>query len=238
LRLQSYISKSGITSRRKAAEWIKAGKVSVDGKTVLEPGCAIDPEKADVVCNGQHVRGEKKVYFLFHKPRNVISTVTDNHSRRTVTDFFKSIPERLYPVGRLDRDTTGLLVMTNDGELANRLMHPRYTCDKTYELQLDRPLSPSQIKYLEKGVRIDGKKTAPCKIRPLSKQSAKRGAFAYRIILHEGRKRQIRHMMEIVKAAVVTLHRVQVGNLKLGNLKPGTYRALTAAEVKSLLTSA
>lgn len=233
MRLQSYLSKSGVTSRRKAADLIKAGGVTVNGAKVTEPGFAVDPEKDTIVCKGEGVQPTDKVYFLFHKPKAVITTVTDTHGRKTVADFFKHLPYRLYPVGRLDQDTTGLLIMTNDGDFANRLIHPSHGLEKIYEAILASKLSEDQRRKVEKGLWLGEHKTAPCRVVP---QPAWRGeGYLYKITLHEGRKRQIREMMKIVGARVLALHRPQIGTLTLGDLKPGMFRQLSAEEIRTLI---
>ena len=231
MRLQSFLSKSGVCSRRKAAELVKEGAVQVNGKPVLEPGFAVDPEKDQVLFQGKPVEAEGKLYFLFHKPRGVISTASDTHGRRTVVDFFRSVPARLYPVGRLDADTTGLLILTNDGDFANRLMHPRHGVSKVYEAVLAKPMSDQQRIKAEKGLRVEGYQTRACRVEPLGKTPK---GFHYRITLHEGRKRQIREMMKILDVPLISLHRSQIGPLTIGHLKPGEFRVLTVQEIKSL----
>lgn len=232
MRLQTFLSKSGITSRRKAADLIKSGKISVNGRIVLEPGYAVDPASGHITCLGRNVVPEAKAYYLFHKPRGVITTVEDAYKRRTVRDFFRSVPVRLYPAGRLDRDTTGLLVMTNDGEFANRLTHPRFGLEKIYEARIHRALTEPDVKRFERGLRIQGYLTSPCRIEAQGRSEKK---FFYKITLHEGRKRQIREMMSVLGVRVLSLHRIQVGPLKLGTLKAGAFRPLTEAERKACL---
>ena len=235
MRLQSYLSKCGVTSRRKAAELVEQGKVTVNGQVVKEPGFAMDPEKDKVIFGGKTVHTHEKAYYMFHKPRNVITTVSDTHGRKTVADYFKKFSERLYPVGRLDRDTTGLLIMTNDGDFALRMTHPRYGQRKIYEMTLAKALSEEQRRKAEKGLWLEGesRKTAPCTIKFEGKLGE---AFKYKVTLHEGKKRQIREMMKIICAPLVTLHRNQVGSLTLGDLKPGHFRPLSSEEIEMLLS--
>lgn len=235
MRLQSYLSQAGVTSRRKAAELVKAGVVQVNGQPVLEPGFAVTPGKDEIACRGKKIEFESKLYFAFNKPEGVITTTADTHGRKTVADFFSSLGVRLYPVGRLDQDTSGLLIVTNDGAFAHRLMHPSHGFHKIYEAVLVRPLERSEITKAEEGLVIDGRKSAPCRVEFDRKQG---GKPVYRIDLTEGRKRQIRRMMETLRVGLVALRRVRVGSLDLGDLKPGTYREITEAERARLMKNA
>ncbi|MGB2652050.1 MAG: pseudouridine synthase [Candidatus Omnitrophota bacterium] len=231
-RLQNVLAHAGIASRRRAAQLIENGKVKVDGKVVTEKGHRIDPEEHKILIDGRPLpKEEKKYYFLFNKPENVISTVSDTHDRKKVTDYFKKIKARLYPVGRLDKDTTGLLVVTNDGTLTHRLAHPSFEIEKEYRVTITGYLSQKDSKRLERGIDLEGKKTAPCIIRRV-KRTVKGDVL--KIVLHEGRKRQIRLMLEEVGAKVTALERTRYANLTLGCLKPGEYRELTQKEVEKL----
>ncbi|MBI4394694.1 MAG: rRNA pseudouridine synthase, partial [Candidatus Omnitrophica bacterium] len=192
MRLQSFLAQAGISSRRSVIEELEAGKVKVNGEVVRIPSYPIFPDKDKVTYLDQEVRlSSRKAYFIFNKPRGVITTAEDTHGRKTVLDYFKHVKERIYPVGRLDQDTTGLLLLTNDGELANKLMHPRFGVEKVYEALLDKEISKDKVIQLEQGVVIEGVKTSPCKIRILGTGEEK---SKVEIILHEGRKRQIRNM--------------------------------------------
>ncbi|MBL7073538.1 MAG: rRNA pseudouridine synthase [Candidatus Omnitrophica bacterium] len=231
-RLQTILAHRGVSSRRGAGALIESGKVKVDGEVVKEKGFRIDSSKHKICVSGKVLRSEeKKHYFLFNKPKNVISTVSDTHSRKTITDFFKKINARLYPVGRLDKDTEGAIVVTNDGDLAHKLMHPSFETKKEYVATSDIFLTKEKQEKLSSGVKIDGKKTCACKIK-LLRRSAK-GAV-YKMILHEGRKRQIKRMFEAVGAKVLELKRVKYAGLELKNLKEGEYRSLTKKEVEKL----
>lgn len=231
-RLQSVLSHAGVASRRHAAELIELGKVSVDGQVVRERGFRIDPAKHEITVNGRAIpKSSGKFYFLFNKPKGVITTVTDTHGRRKVMDYFPGIKVRLFPVGRLDKDTTGLLIVTNDGDMAHRLTHPSFEIDKEYEAVVLGQVLQRDISRIESGVRIEEGMTSPCRIRLLGMVAA---GSRYGIIIHEGRKRQIRRMFESVGAKVLELKRVRYAGLTLGKLKEGEYRVLTSKEVSAL----
>ena len=231
-RLQTILAHAGVASRRHAAELIENGKVKVNGHTVVEKGGRFDPGECDIKVNGRRIsKEEKKHYFLFNKPEDVISTVRDTHDRKKVIDFFKGIKARLYPVGRLDKDTTGALVITNDGALAHRLSHPSFEIEKEYRVCVAPPVSMSDIGRLEKGIDIDGKVTSPCEIKFEKKY---RFSAVYKVKLHEGRKRQIRLMFKAVGAKVTGLDRIKYAGLGLTRLKRGEFRALTQSEVDKL----
>jgi len=234
MRLQSYLSKSGLASRRKAADFIREGKVTVNGSVVREPGAAVDPAKDEICFGKKEVRSAQAVYYVFHKPVNVITSASDPQGRRTAVDFFSGIPHRVFPVGRLDRNTTGLLLMTNDGDLANELMHPRYGVVKRYAVLTDRCLSPNQMEKFRRGMRLEGGKTRACEIKDYGPKGRH---YAYEVALKEGKNRQIRRMMEILGHSVKALHRFEYGPLELGHLKPGHFRSLSPAEVKRLRDS-
>ncbi|MFH1552575.1 MAG: pseudouridine synthase [Candidatus Omnitrophota bacterium] len=231
-RLQTVLAHAGVASRRHAAELIESGKVQVDGRSVTEKGFRIDPQKHEILVNGRPIpTEEKKYYFLFNKPKNVISTVSDTRGRKKVTDFFKDINARLYPVGRLDKDTTGIIVITNDGEMAHKLAHPRFQTEKAYRVDVEPCVSIEDIRRIERGIELDGKVTAPCRIKLLNKSKER---AVYRVHLREGRKRQIRRMFEAVGARVMELKRVRYAGLTLGRLQEGEFRNLTEKEVDSL----
>lgn len=231
-RLQTVLSHAGVASRRKAAELIEEGKVKINGQRVTEKGLRVDPEECEIFIDGKPLpRKEKKYYFLLNKSKGVISTAKDTHSRKNVTDFFKGKEARLYPIGRLDKDTTGILLVTNDGHLAHRLAHPSFEIEKEYVATVDGFLPLDKIKKLEKGVELDGKITAPCRIKLRRKGKAN---TLYRMTLHEGKKRQIKRMFEAVGGRVTALKRVKYAGLTLGGLNEGEYRELTAREVRKL----
>ncbi|MBI4000064.1 MAG: rRNA pseudouridine synthase [Candidatus Omnitrophica bacterium] len=233
MRLQSFLSQAGISSRRSVIQELEDGKVKVNGEVVRIPSYPIFPGKDQVTYLDQEVTlYSRKTYFIFNKPRGVITTAKDTHGRKTVLDYFKNMKERLYPVGRLDQDTTGLLLLTNDGDLANKLMHPRFGVEKVYEALLDQEVSKEKISQLESGVVIEGIKTSPCKIKILSVRD---GKSRVEIVLHEGRKRQIRNMFQAIGIKVVHLHRKRYGPLNLKGLTPGKSRLLTSEELTMLL---
>lgn len=227
-RLQTILAHAGAASRRSAADLIEKGKVKVDGRVVREKGLKLDASRHEISLNGLPLKSEeKKVYFLLNKPSGVISTVKDTHGRKKITDMFRGVKERLYPVGRLDKDTTGLIILTNDGDLAHRLSHPSFEVEKEYIAKTEYPLEEKALKIIASGVEIDGKKTSPCMIERL-------GKTVYRVSLHEGRKRQIRRMFDIAGGRVVELERTGYAGLSMGRLKRGEYRRLTRPEVESL----
>ncbi len=235
MRLQKFMAHAGVCSRRHAERMISEGRVMVNGVVVSEAGVKVEPGSDIVVADGRKVVLEDSAcheYWLFYKPVSVLSTVRDPFGRPTVMDFFHDIPaKRLYPVGRLDFDSEGLLLLTNDGELANRMLHPRYKFDKTYHVTVKGHPSEKDILKLENGLLLDGKKTLPCSITPLGKT---RRSATLRVILREGRKRQIRRMFDAVNHRVTRLLRVSSGPLTIKGMKPGARRALDAREIAAL----
>ncbi|HFK6349645.1 TPA: pseudouridine synthase [Listeria monocytogenes] len=235
-RLQKVIANAGITSRRKAEKLIQEGKVTVNGKVVTELGVKVSgTERIEV--EGIQLTKEEHRYFLFYKPRGTVSAVTDDKGRTTVADYFADIPERLYPVGRLDYDTSGLLLMTNDGDFANLLMHPKNEVSKTYIARIKGIPEREVIRQLERGVVIDGRKTAPAKVKVRSSDKTKDKAIV-EITIHEGRNRQVRKMFEAVGFEVQKLSREEYSFLNLRGLNTGERRELSHHEVKQLKTEA
>ncbi len=231
IRLQVFLSHSGVSSRRWAGEWIKAGRCSVNGKKILQPSYPVDPGRDKVLLDSKKVVLSKKTYILLNKPRGVVTSRRDRFAGKTVLDILPEEFGHLYPVGRLDKDTTGLLLLTNDGELTHRLTHPRFEVGKSYRAILDRPLKRSDLKRLEKGIPIEGVLTAPCKIRC-------RDGPTVEITLHEGRKRQIKRMFSALEYKVVELTRFKEAHLMLGDLELGQWRLLSRAEIEGLYRSA
>ena len=231
-RLQKVIAQAGIASRRKSEELIKDGRVKVNGKVVTELGLKVtSSDKVEV--NGVQIEKEEPVYFLLYKPRGVISSVNDEKGRKVVTDFFQHFKERIFPVGRLDYDTSGLLVLTNDGEFANLLMHPKNEIDKVYVAKVKGIPSKENLRKLEKGIRLEDGKTAPARVKLLSADNKKQSAIV-EITIHEGRNRQVRRMFEAIGHDVLKLKRERYGLLTLNGLKTGDARELTPHEVKQL----
>lgn len=232
IRLQKYLSECGVASRRKSEELIAAGKVKVNGKTALI-GDKVDIKKDKVTVFGKKVKTvNKSVYIMLNKPRGFITTMKDERDRKCVNDLVKDVGVRVYPVGRLDRESEGLLIMTNDGEFANALTHPSKHVPKTYRVTIRPGITKEQIKLFSEGIEIDGRKTLPADIKLIEEQENR---TVVEITLYEGRNRQIRKMFEELNIEVARLKRIKVGNLKLGMLKQGSYRELTASEVESLL---
>ena len=232
-RLQKIIAASGRTSRRKAEEWILQGRVKVDGQVVTELG--VKPRKGALIeVDGKAIAREDKVYYVMNKPKKVLCTLNDEHDRRTVVDLMTDVPQRVFPVGRLDYDTTGVLIMTNDGEFANEIIHPRYHIAKVYEVTINGILKTEEIKQLEQGVVLDdGIKTLPAKLWVTNKDFAHEQTM-FELTIQEGRNRQIKRMLEVFGYEVRRLHRRSLGPITVRGLNPGEYRLMKPFEVKQL----
>lgn len=235
-RLQKVMAQAGIASRRKSEELIKEGKVKVNGKIVKELGVKVSSSD-QVEVNEIPIERETPVYFLLYKPRGVISSVKDEKGRKVVTDFFPELRERIYPVGRLDYDTSGVLLLTNDGEFANLLMHPKSEIEKVYVAKIKGIPLRESLKKLEKGIKLEDGKTAPAKVKMLSLDKKKQTSII-EIIIHEGRNRQVRRMFEAIGHDVMKLKRERYGSLTLNGLSAGEAKELTPHEVKQLRTLA
>lgn len=235
-RLQKVMAHSGVASRRKSEQLILDGRVSVNGKKVTELGVKVG-KKDRIEVDGIPVYQEEPVYFAFYKPRSVISAVSDDKNRKVVNDFFPGINERIFPVGRLDYDTSGLIIMTNDGEFANVLTHPKHEVAKTYVAKVKGTPTNDELKPLTRGVKIDGRKTAPAKFKVLSSDRVK-GTSIVELIIHEGRNHQVKKMFEAVGFPVLKLKREKIGQLDLIGLSSGKYRELSKKEVSQLLVEA
>lgn len=234
-RLQKVIANAGYCSRRKAEEIILAGKVMVNGEKVLELGRKVEP--TDIISiDGMMLKREEKEYILLHKPRGVVTTTSDEHGRKTVLDLIET-EKRLYPVGRLDYDTTGILLLTNDGELANLLMHPKNKIDKVYIAKIRGFLSKDEVNKLSSGVIIDKQKTAPAKVR-VRKYDKKTNTSMVEITIHEGKNHQVKNMFLTIGHEVLKLRRERIAFLDINNLKSGEYRYLNPKEVKKLYSEA
>ena len=231
IRLQKYLAECGVASRRKSEELIAAGKVKVNGVTALI-GAKVSPKHDKVTVSGKKVVSVKKnVYIMLNKPRGFITTMNDEHDRKCVAELVKDINTRVYPVGRLDRESEGLLIMTNDGEFTNALTHPSKHVSKTYRVTIRPTITKEQATEFRNGIEIDGRMTAPADLRVLEAQENR---TVVEVTIYEGRNRQIRKMFEALGIEVARLKRTKVGNLKLGMLKQGAYRHLTEDEVSSL----
>jgi 23S rRNA pseudouridine2605 synthase len=227
MRLAKYLAHAGVASRRASEQLIADGRITVDGTTVRDPARDVDDSHA-IAFDGEPVKGaEPRVVYALHKPAGVVSTASDTHDRRTVVDFVPA-ERRLYPVGRLDAESTGLILLTNDGELANRLTHPRYEVPKTYRASLAGPaLTDRALKALREGVQLEDGMTAPAKVRRLTPHQLE-------LTLYEGRNRQVRRMCEAIRRPVRQLVRIRFGPLELGDLRPGKARRLTGTELEAL----
>ncbi len=232
LRLQKYLAEAGVASRRASEQLISAGRVQVNGETATI-GMSVDPEADVVLLDGKPVRQEEQlVTIMLYKPKGVVSTSDDPQGRKTVQDFVRDIPARLYNIGRLDINSEGLLLMTNDGELAHRMTHPKFSVDKTYYAICDGTLRPSEIASLVNGVSLEDGMTAPAKVTHV--RPTKTGDTSFLITIHEGKNRQIRRMLEAVGHRTLRLKRERFGPLSIGELKPGETRRLTDEELLSL----
>jgi len=265
MRLEKFLAESGIASRRDAKKHIHAGRVMVNGERLLIPGTHIHQQHDVIECDGKRIQGKpKQIYLMLNKPVGYITTLRDDRGRPTVMELVRPIRERIYPVGRLDFDTEGLLLITNDGEFASRLTNPSHEIQKTYIAWVEGQPSQGAIHQLRKGVEIEDGFTAPATViqigrripptplpplppSPLTPQiwgeggqgglrggGGKGGLTQFKVIIHEGKKRQIRRMFHVVGHEVISLKRIQIGPLSLGNLPVGTYRLLTPVEVDAL----
>ena len=232
-RLQKLIAASGYTSRRKAEQLILEGKVTVNGTVVNQLGVKAEPSDI-IIVEGVRLLKENKRYYLFYKPEKVITSMSDEKDRTCVKDFFESVNERVVPVGRLDYDTSGALIMSNDGEFINLITHPRHKIKKTYVAKISGKLEDQHLKILRSGVRIDNYKTAPAEVN-IVKNKNKSSNTLVRLTIHEGKNRQVRRMFETLGYEVLKLKREAIEDLTLEGLKKGEYRVLTIHEVKRLI---
>jgi pseudouridine synthase len=234
-RLQKILAHAGIASRRKAEELIREGRVTVNGETVTELGTKADPERDEIRVDGDRVRLPKRhVYIVMNKPREVVTTLSDPQGRTTVKHLLKGVRERVFPVGRLDYHSEGLLLITNDGELANRILSPSGHVEKVYHVKVNGRLTPEQLQQFRTGISLHGRRTAPAKIR-LIKDAPNPW---YEVGLTEGRQQQIRLMFKHLGRLVEKLRRVRIGPLELGKMPPGAWRHLTEDEVRRLRRAA
>ncbi len=235
-RLQKIISAAGITSRRAAEQLISEGRVRVNGTVVTELGTKADASKDHIKVDGKLINPRQQpTYIMLNKPAGFVTTMSDPEGRPTVHDLLKGVKTRVYPVGRLDYNTEGLLLLTNDGDFAHLITHPKHEFPKTYLAKVKGVLDDRQIELLEKGVFLQDGKTAPAKVKKIRKEEANSWV---EITIHEGRKRQVRRMFDHVGRSVIKLKRVRTGGLSLGDLAEGSFRYLTSQEVKGLLEAA
>ncbi|AMS08040.1 MAG: rRNA pseudouridine synthase [Limosilactobacillus oris] len=233
-RLQKVMAEAGVASRRASEKLIATGHVQVNGQTVTTLGTKVTA-KDKIEVDGVPLHREKQVYYLLNKPRGVISSAHDEKGRRTVVDILREdeIEERIYPVGRLDYDTTGLLLLTNDGALANKMMHPKFAVDKTYVAKVKGLISNDDLKQLRTGVKVDGRRTKPAKTRLKGTDREKKTSIV-QLTIHEGHYHQVKRMLAAVGHPVIKLHRESYGFLNLQGVQPGDYRELRPEEVKRL----
>jgi len=236
-RLQKVLAQAGVASRRKCEEIIAAGRVTVNDEVVTELGVKVDPAEDDIKVDGRSIRSEQKMTILLHKPKGVITSVTDPKGRKVVTDYVKGIKERLYPVGRLDYDTEGLLLLTNDGEFANLLTHPSHQVPKTYLATVKGIPHGTALERLQKGIMLEDGMTAPAEVE-YDDVDTENQVATISITIYEGRNRQVRRMFEAINHKVTRLKRIKFGELGLQQLGRGKYRHLTPKEVEELLAIA
>ena len=234
VRLQKYLADCGVASRRKSEELIEAGKVKVNGK-IASVGDKIDPKADTVLVHGKKVvRQKKRLYIMLNKPRGFITTMSDEMDRKCVAQLISDVPERVYPVGRLDRESEGLLLFTNDGAFANAMTHPSKHVSKTYRVTVRPGVTQEQLTAITQGIIIEDRMTAPAEVRVITREENR---VVLEVILYEGRNRQIRKMCEALGLEVARLRRTAIGSVKLGMLKQGDWRDLTEDEVHKLLVA-
>ncbi|MBY0383787.1 rRNA pseudouridine synthase [bacterium] len=233
IRLNKYLADCGIASRRKADEMIENGEVTINGKKVFELGIRVDPKVDRILFRGKPVQAQNRfVYYAFYKPKSVVTTTDDPHGRVTVLDYFKKSTLRLFPVGRLDFDAEGLLLITNDGEFAQKVIHPDEHVSKTYHVKLDGIPTDPQIEKLRRGVSIVGGKVSALFVKRLPKTTDKKAWVE--VVIDEGKNHQVKQMFAKIGFDVVKLRRVAIGEFRIGSLKPGEYRELTFEQIHKI----
>ncbi|MGM0466936.1 MAG: pseudouridine synthase [Acidobacteriota bacterium] len=231
MRLNKYLARAGITSRRKADKLIEQGRVRVNGKVVTMLGTKIIPKQDKVEVDGKTVKPEEKLYLMLNKPPGFLVTLDDPFNRLTIKTLLPDLGVRVFPVGRLDLNSEGLLLLTNDGELAHHLMHPRYNIKKVYMVRIKGQIQSRDLKELSRGVHLDNQRISPDKVKLIKEDS---DTSLLKVEIHEGKKREIRRMFQSIGCQVVSLKRIQFAGLKLGNLEKGKWRYLTPKEIKIL----
>lgn len=232
-RLQKYMARCGVASRRKCEELILSGKVKVNNSTITELGFKVDSNNDIVIYDGKIIKPEeKKVYIMLNKPEGYITSVKDEKNRKTVIDLV-DVSERIYPIGRLDYDSSGLILLTNDGDIYNKIIHPRVEIDKKYIAVCKGEFTKEEIRKFENGLDIGGYITAKAKIKVIDKEKDKNNNInsVVEIIIHEGKNRQVRRMCKALNHEVISLKRIEIGEIKLGYLKPGRFRELSREEL-------
>lgn len=232
-RLQKVLAQAGVASRRNSEVLITQGRVSVNGETVRELGVKVDPERDEIRVDGKLIQQEEYVYLLLYKPTGYITSLHDPEGRKVVTQLLKGVKQRVYPVGRLDFDTSGLLLLTNDGRLAHQIAHPSFQMDKVYQAWVRGVPDKGDLAQLANGVLLEDGMTAPAQAKLITADH-KQGKALLQLTIHEGRNRQVRRMCEAVGHPVLSLKRIGLGFLTLDGLEPGSYRHLRQAEVKRL----
>lgn len=234
IRLNKYIADCGIASRRKADEIIENGQITINGKKVFELGIKVDPKKDRILFRGKPIQAQNRfVYYIFNKPKGVVTTTEDPHGRLTVMDYFKKSTLRLFPVGRLDFDSEGLLIITNDGEFAQKLIHPDEHVPKTYHVKLDGLPTDPQLDKLRRGVSIVGGKVQALFIKRLANKTTDKKAWV-EVVIDEGKNHQVKQMFTKIGFDVVKLRRVAIGEFRIGSLQPGEHRELTFEQIHKL----
>ena len=236
-RLQKILAAAGVASRREAEKIITAGRVKVNGKVVKELGSKFEAARCRITVDGNPIKAEAKVYLLFYKPRGVVTTMSDPQNRRTVADYIQELPERVFPVGRLDYNTEGLLLLTNDGDLAQKLMHPSHEVNKTYLVKVPGIVPQEKLDLLRIGVKLEDGVTAPATVN-LRTYDHERNCTLFDITIHEGRNRQVRRMCDFIGFPVRDLKRIKMGSLTLNGLSRGKCRTLTEGELRELKKAA
>ncbi len=235
-RLQKVMARAGVASRRSCEDMIASGVVKVNGKVITEPGSKVDPAKDRIMVGGEVLSlSPRKYYILLYKPRGYVSTLSDEKGRKKVTDLLQGVAGRVYPVGRLDYDSEGLLLLTNDGDLTFALTHPSHQVSKTYLVRVAGAPEPDKLSQMSKGLSLEDGPTAPANVRLVGQRE---GNALLEITIKEGRSRQIRRMCEHIGYPVLRLQRIRIGSLGMESLRPGEYRHLTAAELNKLKGSA
>lgn len=233
-RLQKYLANAGVASRRKCEEYILQGKVKVNGETITNLGVKVDSAKDKIEFKGKAVKPEEnRVYILLHKPVGYITTSHEQFGRHAVLELTKDIKEKIVPVGRLDKDTSGALLLSNDGDFVYKATHPKHNLDKTYIVKVEGKVNQKEVEKLRKGIKLSEFSTSPAKVEILKTDEPK--ATTLRIIIHEGKNRQIRRMCDYIGHKVIALHRQKIGNIDVNDIQVGKYRHLTESEINQLI---